>query len=83
LHQSYYAPTRLPFSTGGSDKESSCQTTDRSGGRDRKLINLDQAHEVRDWAKKFGVSEDELRKAGAAVGNEASKVEAHLKARKK
>jgi hypothetical protein len=38
---------------------------------------------VRDWAKKFGVSEDELRKAVAAVRNEAAKVEAHLKSRKK
>ncbi len=55
----------------------------KSGGRDRKLINLQQSHEVRDWTKKFGVPEDELRKAVAAVGNDAANVEAHLKSRKK
>ena len=54
----------------------------KRGGQDRKLISLQQAHEVRDWAKKFGVSEDELRKAVAAVGNDASKVEEYLKKRK-
>ena len=54
----------------------------RSGGQDRKRINLSQDFEVRDWAKKFGVSEDELRKAVGAVGADASKVEAHLKGKK-
>ena len=54
----------------------------RSGGQDRKRINLSQDFEVRDWAKKFGVSEDELRKAVGAVGADASKVEAHLKGQK-
>ena len=54
----------------------------KSGGQDRKRINLSQDFEVRDWAKKFGVSEDELRKAVGAVGADASKVEAHLKGQK-
>jgi hypothetical protein len=54
----------------------------QSGGQDRKRINLQQDYEVRDWAKKFGVSADDLRKAVAAVGNEAAKVEAHLKGRR-
>ena len=54
----------------------------KSGGQDRKRINLSQYFEVRDWAKKFGVSEDELRKAVGAVGADASKVEAHLKGKK-
>ena len=54
----------------------------KSGGQDRKRINLSQDFEVRDWAKKFGVSEDELRKAVGAVGSDASKVEAHLKGQK-
>ena len=54
----------------------------KSGGQDRKRINLSQDFEVRDWAKKFGVSEDELRKAVGAVGADASKVEAHLKGKK-
>ncbi len=54
----------------------------KRGGQDRTRISLSQDYEVRDWAKKFGVSEDELRKAVAAVGSEAAKVEAHLKGRK-
>jgi hypothetical protein len=31
------------------------------GRPDRDRINLNEEYEVRDWAKKFGVSEDELR----------------------
>ena len=49
------------------------------GGQDRSRINLAQDYEVRDWAKKFGVSPEELKKAVQAVGDRADKVEAHLK----
>ena len=55
----------------------------KSGGQDRKRINLQQDFEVRDWSAKFNVSADELKKAVEAVGNEASKVEEYLKKRKK
>ena len=55
----------------------------KSGGQDRKRINMNQDFEVRDWSAKFGVSKDELQKAVDAVGNEASKVEEYLKKRKK
>jgi uncharacterized membrane protein YebE (DUF533 family) len=55
----------------------------KAGGRDRKLISLSEDYEVRDWSKKFGVDPDELRAAVKAVGNEAAKVEAYLKSRKK
>ena len=48
-------------------------------GRDRRLIDPGQDHELRGWSKKFGVSTDELKKAVQSVGNDASKVEAHLK----
>jgi hypothetical protein len=51
----------------------------KSGGQDRTRINLNQDYEVRDWAKSLGVTEDELRKAVAAVGNQADKVREHLK----
>ena len=51
----------------------------KSGGQDRKLISLSEDYEVRDWAKKFGVTPDELKNAVAAVGNEAAKVAAYLK----
>jgi hypothetical protein len=50
----------------------------KSGGQDRTRINLNQDYEVRDWAKSLGVTEDELRKAVAAVGNQADKVREHL-----
>jgi hypothetical protein len=51
----------------------------KRNGRDRKLIDANEDYEVRDWAKKFGVSKDDLKRAVQAVGNDASKVEAHLK----
>jgi hypothetical protein len=49
------------------------------GDQDRQRINLNQDYEVRDWTKSLGVTEDELRKAVAAVGNEADKVRECLK----
>lgn len=53
---------------------------DRSkvGGQDRKRINLNEDYEVRDWMKSLGVTEEELRKAVATVGDEADKVREHL-----
>ena len=54
----------------------------KRGGRDRKRIAVGQDYELRDWAKKFGVSPEVLRDAVAKVGDDAAKVEAHLKARK-
>lgn len=50
-----------------------------TGGQDRARINLGEDYEVRDWAKKFGVTPDELREAVASAGNVAADVEAHLK----
>jgi len=55
----------------------------KTGGQDRQRINLHQDYEVRDWAKKFGVSADELRMAVDAVGSEAKKVEEYLKSHRK
>jgi hypothetical protein len=55
----------------------------KSGGQDRERINLHQDFEVRDWSSKYGVTPNELKKAVEAVGNEAAKVEAYLKDRKK
>lgn len=49
------------------------------GGQDRKRIDVHQDYELRDWSKKFGVSPEQLKEAVKAVGNDASKVEAHLK----
>ena len=51
----------------------------KAGGQDRKRINVHGAYELRDWSKKFGVTPDELKEAVAAAGDQADKVEAHLK----
>jgi hypothetical protein len=51
----------------------------KSGGQDRARISLSEDYEVRDWAKKFGVSEDELRASVGRVGNQAEDVERDLK----
>lgn len=53
----------------------------KTGGQDRKRISLEQDYEVRDWAEKFGVSQDELRAAVSRVGNMAEDVERDLKGR--
>ena len=50
----------------------------QTGGQDRELISLSEDYEVRDWAKKFGVTEDDLRAAVARVGNRAEDVEREL-----
>lgn len=48
-------------------------------GQDRKLIALEQEHEVRDWTKSLGCTEAELRAAVKAVGNSADRVRGFLK----
>jgi hypothetical protein len=48
-------------------------------GQDRRRINVNEDYELRDWSKKFGVSQEELKEAVQAVGDQADKVEAHLK----
>lgn len=48
----------------------------KSGGQDRTRISLSDDYEVRDWAKKLGVTPDELKAAVKAVGNDAAAVEA-------
>jgi hypothetical protein len=49
------------------------------GGQDRKRIDVTQEHELRDWSKKFGVSQDQLKDAVRAVGDRAEAVEKHLR----
>ena len=53
----------------------------KPGGQDRKRINVNEDYELRDWAKKFGVSQDELKAAVKAVGDDAGAVEKHLESR--
>jgi hypothetical protein len=42
---------------------------------DRGLIALDDPREVNWWAKQFGCSQEQLRRAVEKVGNSAAKVE--------
>ena len=48
------------------------------GGRDRTR-NVHEPYELRDWSKKFGVSEEALKDAVRHVGDRAEAVEQHLK----
>jgi len=54
-------------------------STQNRGGQDRQRINVHQDYELRDWAKKFDVSPDQLKEAVQAVGDRADAVEMHLK----
>ncbi len=49
---------------------------------DRKLIALDEEHEVRSWCQSLGCTEAQLRKAVAAVGNSADRVREYMKVHK-
>jgi uncharacterized protein DUF3606 len=48
------------------------------GAQDRSRININEPHEVRYWTGRLGVSEEDLRKAVAAVGVSAAQVAEHL-----
>ncbi len=54
---------------------------DKTGanGPARDRINVNQDDELRDWAKKFNVSPDQIKEAVQAVGDHADDVEMHLK----
>lgn len=51
----------------------------KSGGQDRRRINVNEDYELRDWAAKFGVTKEQLKEAVAKVGDRADEVERHLK----
>jgi hypothetical protein len=54
-----------------------------TGSPDRDRISTSEDYEVRYWADKFGVSQDELKDAVKASGsNSPDKVEAYLKGKK-
>lgn len=50
----------------------------KTGKPDRDRINTSEDYEVRDWAKKFRVSEDRLRRAVQKVGPMAKDVAKEL-----
>lgn len=48
---------------------------------ERTRINVNEEHELREWAQRFGVSRTELIRAIEAVGSHVKSVEVHLKLR--
>lgn len=50
----------------------------KTGQSDRDKVNVHQPHELRDWSKKFGVTEQQLKDAVAKVGVQADAVKKHL-----
>jgi hypothetical protein len=49
-----------------------------TGSRDGERINVNLAYELREWARKFAVTPEELKAAVKAVGDNARKVEEYL-----
>lgn len=54
----------------------------KRGEPDRSRIALGEEHEIRYWATKFGVSEEELRAAVDAVGSSVPNVHQWLERHK-
>jgi hypothetical protein len=52
----------------------------KTGGQDRKRINVHEDYELRDWSKSLGVTPERLKEAVAAVGDNAEKVREYLAA---
>ena len=50
-----------------------------AGSQEVKRIDLDDAAGLRDWARKFDATPEQLREAVAAVGDHPDDVEMHLK----
>ena len=55
----------------------------KTGGRDRIRIGTREPYEVRDWARKFAVTEQLLLDAVRKVGDAAADVEAYLNKQRK
>jgi len=51
----------------------------KAGIADRQRVNVNETYELRDWAKKWGVSEQQVRDAVAKVGVMADDVERELR----
>jgi hypothetical protein len=54
----------------------------KAGSPDRKRINIHESYELRDWSKKFGCTEEELKQAVSEVGTSAQAVEDRLKSKR-
>ena len=54
-------------------------STRHRGEPDRSLVSLSQRHEIDYWTRKFGCTEQQLRRAVQAVGSSAARVEDWLR----
>lgn len=63
----------------GATKETTMEEDPRESISDRKLISLEQDHEVRYWTGAFNCTERELRAAMEVVGNSAKWVREYLR----
>jgi hypothetical protein len=52
--------------------------TTKSGGQDRKRINVHEDYELRDWAKSLNTTPERVKEAVQAVGDRADKVREYL-----
>ena len=50
----------------------------KRGSPDRDRINTSEPYELRDWAKKFGVTEERIKTAVNEVGNSSEAVKRYL-----
>lgn len=50
----------------------------KTGEADRSRINVHEDYELRDWSQKFGVTQEQLKKAVEKVGTSAEKVAKEL-----
>lgn len=50
----------------------------RTGGQDRRRINVNEDYELRDWAKSLDTEPQKIVAAVSAVGDEVAKVRAYL-----
>jgi hypothetical protein len=65
-----------PVHTIAEDSMSDDKT--KTGGQDRKRIDVNEDYELRDWSKKFGVTPEQLKAAVRSVGTSAEDVQKHL-----
>lgn len=52
--------------------------TSKAHGQDRQRINVNQDHELRDWAKSMNTTPERVKEAVQAVGDRADKVREFL-----
>jgi hypothetical protein len=59
----------------GASKEQ-CMSDDKTkvGGQDRERIDVNEAYELRDWARSMNTTPERIKEAVQAVGDRADKV---------